>query len=213
MATRREARAYHHGNLAEELINAALSVARSGGPEAVTIRGVTRLAGVSPSAAYRHFDDLDALLSAAGDAATEKLADAMQSVQDVLGGDSPGEIALNRLRGVGLGYITFALDEPGWFSLIFSTQPTSPPDQAVDVVRSGTRVRPYALLVNALDEMLATAVITSQQRHLAEWPCWSSVHGFAGLVQSGPLRSLPRDQIDALALTVAESSVIGILHR
>lgn len=213
MATRRGRRAYHHGNLAAELLAATVELARSGGPEAVTIRGVARHVGVSPSAVYRHFTDLDTLLGAAGDAATEKLADSMHAVQDLLGGETPGELALNRLRGVGLGYIAFALDEPGWFSLIFSTQPVSGADQPVDVVRAGARVRPYALLVDALDELLAAGVITAGQRDGAEWSCWSSVHGFAALVQGGPLRSLPRDRVDALAASVAESSIVAIVNR
>ena len=53
---------YHHGNLRAALIDAGLQLARDGGPEAVVLREVSRRAGVSHNAAYRHFADRDTLL-------------------------------------------------------------------------------------------------------------------------------------------------------
>jgi len=173
---------------------------------------VTREAGVSPAAAYRHFADRDALLLAAGEITTGRLAEAMVAMQEALGGEG-AELALNRLRGVGLGYITFALDEPGWFALAFATQPASGPGEPVDVVRGASRARPYALLLEALDDLVDARVLTAGQRLHAEWSCWSTVHGFADLVRTGPLRALPRDQVDLLALDVAESVITGLRHR
>src|SRR5439155_20803437 len=48
-------RAYHHGDLANALTNAATELARHGGPEAVVLREAARQVGVSATAAYRHF--------------------------------------------------------------------------------------------------------------------------------------------------------------
>ena len=55
---------YHHGNLRQSLLDHAVELARSGGPDAVVLRDVQRLAGVSNSAAYRHYSDRGALLAA-----------------------------------------------------------------------------------------------------------------------------------------------------
>ena len=63
MATRRS-RPYHHGNLRETLVAAGVELARTGGPDAVVLRAVSRQAGVSHNAAYRHFADHDELLAA-----------------------------------------------------------------------------------------------------------------------------------------------------
>jgi AcrR family transcriptional regulator len=58
------ARAYHHGDLRRALIDEGLTLARTGGPVAVTLREATRAVGVSPNAAYRHFADRDTLVHA-----------------------------------------------------------------------------------------------------------------------------------------------------
>ena len=56
-------RGYHHGNLREALIEAALELVGAKGPAGFTIAEAARLAGVSPAAPYRHFRDAEALLA------------------------------------------------------------------------------------------------------------------------------------------------------
>ena len=66
---------YHHGNLRQALLEHAVELARTGGPDAVVLRDVQRMAGVSNSAAYRHYSDRGALLAAVTEYAESKLAD------------------------------------------------------------------------------------------------------------------------------------------
>ena len=54
---------YHHGALHSALIEASIALAREGGPDRVILREAARAAGVSHSAAYRHFADREALLA------------------------------------------------------------------------------------------------------------------------------------------------------
>src|SRR5215475_12712532 len=56
-------RGYHHGNLKEALIRAALELIAQKGPAAFTFAEAARWAGVSPAAPYRHFRDRDELLA------------------------------------------------------------------------------------------------------------------------------------------------------
>src|SRR6266704_673584 len=56
-------RGYHHGNLREALIRAALELIAQKGPAGFTFAEAARWAGVSPAAPYRHFRDRDELLS------------------------------------------------------------------------------------------------------------------------------------------------------
>src|SRR5271169_7157189 len=58
-----ERRGYHHGNLREALVEAALALIAEKGPAGFTIAEAARLAGVSPGAPYRHFRDAEALLA------------------------------------------------------------------------------------------------------------------------------------------------------
>src|SRR5579859_6061141 len=65
------------GTVRAALIEAGLELARAGGPDAVVLREVTRMVGVVPNAAYRHFADRDAFLAAVRDAAVGQLAQRM----------------------------------------------------------------------------------------------------------------------------------------
>jgi AcrR family transcriptional regulator len=56
-------RGYHHGNLREALIRAALDLIGQKGPAGFTFADAARMAGVSSAAPYRHFRDRDALMA------------------------------------------------------------------------------------------------------------------------------------------------------
>jgi AcrR family transcriptional regulator len=187
---------YHHGDLRSALIDAGLHLTRTGGPDALTIREATRRVGVSPNAAYRHFVDREALLSAVASAIQHRMVARMQG--------PARRRASDRLRAVGVGYIKFALDEPGWFSVaFFGADPVGLDDQTVSAP-------PYLALVEALDAMVDTGALSPDRRAGAEWPCWSAVHGFAELALRGPLRHAGRRDVDALAARTVDDIIAGI---
>jgi AcrR family transcriptional regulator len=182
---------YHHGDLRTALIDAGLALTRTGGPEALTIREATRRAGVSPNAAYRHFVDREALLSAVATAIQHRMAARMARRRG----------AEDQLRAVGMGYIKFALDEPGWFTVAFFGAVN--PDETAGAP-------PYLALVDALDAMVDAGELSAEQREGAEWPCWSAVHGFAELALHGPLRYAGRRDVEALARRTVDDIITGV---
>jgi AcrR family transcriptional regulator len=184
---------YHHGDLRTALIDAGLQLTRSGGPEALTIREATRQVGVSPNAAYRHFVDREALLSAVASAIQHQMVARMQS-------SARGQ-ASDRLRAVGMGYIKFALDEPGWFMVAFFS---------AEVTTETATAPPYLALIDALDAMVSAKALSPDRRAGAEWPCWSAVHGFAELALRGPLRHASRREVDALAGRTVDDIIAGV---
>ncbi|CAJ1509941.1 TetR/AcrR family transcriptional regulator [[Mycobacterium] holstebronense] len=193
---------YHHGDLCAALIDAGLQLTRLGGPEALTVREATRRVGVSPNAAYRHFADREALLRAVAIAIGDRMAARM--LPPVSRRGTPQHRARNQLRAVGLGYIGFALDEPGWFTVaFFGSGVTSVDDDAVPP--------PFRALVDALDAMTDAGVLHANRRAGAEWPCWSAVHGFAELALRGPLRGAPRPDLDALAGRTVDDIIAGLV--
>lgn len=196
---------YHHGDLRAALIDAGLELTRVGGPEALTVREATRRVGVSPNAAYRHFADREALLGAVAMAIQDRVAARMLSPVRRRG--SVETRARNQLRAVGLGYIDFALDEPGWFRVAFFGSGVT---EVLDN-QTGTYVAPpYRALVEALDAMVNTGVLTPQRRDGSEWPCWSAVHGFAELVLQGPLRDADRREVESLAHRTVDDIITGL---
>ncbi|HME77587.1 MAG TPA: TetR/AcrR family transcriptional regulator [Mycobacterium sp.] len=188
---------YHHGDLRAALIDAGLQLARDGGPEALTIREATRRVGVSPNAAYRHFADREALLSEVATAIQSLMVARMQTSVRRRG-------STELLRAVGIGYIKFALDEPGWFAVAFFGA-----DQSDETISAP----PYLALVEALDAMVDAGVLSPQRRDGAEWPCWSAVHGFAELALRGPLRGASRREVELLAGRTVDDIIAGLRLR
>src|SRR5689334_15922121 len=70
---------YHHGDLRRALVSAATELAREGGPSAIVLREAARRVGVSPNAAYRHFDALPELVEAVAFAGLAELARSMET--------------------------------------------------------------------------------------------------------------------------------------
>jgi Bacterial regulatory proteins, tetR family len=94
------------GTVRAALVEAGVQLARSGGPDAVVLREVTRMVGVVPNAAYRHFPDRDALLAAVRDAAIRQLAQRMaQGVRRVRARRGTPIGAQRRLGAVGRAYL------------------------------------------------------------------------------------------------------------
>ena len=190
---------YRHGDLRRALLEAGITLARAGGPDAVVLREATRRVGVVPNAAYRHFANRLALLQAVRMAALAQLARAIEAKLDALSaGLGPAEAARASLRAVGLGYLAFAFAETGLYRTIFwgpAEWPLTP-----DPARAGASgLTPFELLAAALDRMVAAGVLAAERRPGAEFLAWSTVHGFATLVIEGPLHGLARAQADALA--------------
>ncbi len=175
---------YHHGNLREELVRAAVGLAREKGEAGVVLREVARRTRVSHNAAYRHFADRDELLTEVARAGLADLAAAMAERSDDAGGGSAAERARRRLREIGRAYVHFALREPGLFGVAFAAHV---PEDAGE----NPEADPYALLGRALDEMVEAGAMLPERRPGAETVCWSAVHGFAVLHLDGPLRDLP----------------------
>lgn len=195
---------YRHGDLYRALLSSGLELARDGGPDAVVLREVTRRAGVVPNAAYRHFADRQALVQAVSEAAMSLLASTMEAEQAALGHrkDAAGA-ARARLGAVGIGYLRFALAEPGLFRTAFSV-PGDLQLAASPASAGSSGLTPFQQLTAALDEMVAAKILPQDRRMGAEFLAWSAVHGLAMLMIDGPLRGLePRQKQDIGQMLVA----------
>lgn len=194
---------YHHGDLRNALVDAASELARGGGPEAVVLREAARRVGVSPTAAYRHFANQADLLQAVKDEGQRRLADTMEKAIAETGppGAVPAEAAKARLTALGLGYVRFAVAEPGMYRAAFCRVEQDPEvwtrGDGVGDLHPGD-VRSFRLLVGAMDALDAAGVMRPGVRAGAEFAAWSSVHGLAMLILDGPLRDVPPAQRDAI---------------
>src|SRR5436305_14923769 len=96
---------YRHGDLQRALLNAGIQLARDGGPDAVVLREATRRAGVVPNAAYRHFENREALVQAVRAAALAALAGAIETgIAQLRPRRDARRAARDRLRAIGSAY-------------------------------------------------------------------------------------------------------------
>ena len=199
---------YRHGDLRRALVEAGIALARSGGPEAVTLREATRRAGVVPNAAYRHFSSQQDLLHAVRSAALSAVAVAMEQELSSIEADlSASAFAKASLRAVGAGYLRFAFTEPGLFRAAFGTGPQPDQSSALEQV-GGSGLTPFQLLSLALDRMQTARVLPPERRGGAEYLAWSAVHGLAMLVIDGPLRGMEGRRIEA-----ATARLLGMVEN
>jgi len=180
---------YHHGNLAESLLDAVDELATKFGLEAVTLRACAKIVGVSPSSAFRHYTDKRALLTAFATKALYQLSDAMAiAKQRAIKEDR------NAFHAVGLAYIEFALDKPAFFRAMWREETIYTNDEA------------YQAATNQLSSHLQSGfaeTIEDDDPHSfspQELLAWSSVHGLANLFVDGPIA---KDQTKEQKLALA----------
>lgn len=107
-------RGYHHGDLAEGMVRAALKLIAEFGPAGFTFAEVTRLLGVSPAAPYRHFRDRDALVAFI---ALRGFGKFTASLERAWNGGKPEPMAA--FKNVGQAYLAFAQKEPAYYAAMF----------------------------------------------------------------------------------------------
>ena len=184
-----ERRRRPRGAVRDGLVAAGLELARTGGPDAVVLREATRMVGVVPNAAYRHFADRDELLAAVCAAAMAELADRMAAgVAQVPGRSGDPSAARRRLardrhrlpgvRARGTGLVRDRVRRPRAARLRRSRD--GRPDRS-----------PLGQLRTVLDELVEAGVLDPRRRDGIEYPIWAAVHGTAVLAGSGPLRDVP----------------------
>ena len=197
------------GAVRDGLVAAGLELARAGGPDAVVLREATRMVGVVPNAAYRHFADRDELLAAVCTAALRELADRMAAgVARVPGTYGDPEAARSRFHAIGVAYLEFAREEPGLFATAFAL-PTRHDYDAPDD-RTGQERTPLDHLRAVLDELVDAGVLDRGRRDGIEYPIWSTVHGLAVLAGQGPLRDLPgpaREHLENLTMAFLDHGI------
>lgn len=188
---------FRHGDLSNALVTIGLEMARAGGPNAVILREATRQAGVSPNAAYRHFASQAKLLDAVRSACLSRVAAAIEDeMKSYRLGRDPQAFARKSLRAVGMGYLGFAMREPGMFRTAFSVPPAIHEQNPANTSSMG--LNPFQLLSLALDRMQEAGLIGRKNRKDAEYLAWSTVHGLALLALEGPLHEMPRQMVLAL---------------
>lgn len=188
---------YHHGDLRNALLEASLALVAKKGVEAFSLREAARAVGVSPAAAYRHFADKDALLSALAEVGTARLAQGMErAIARAPGRPGSPEHAAAVFGAVGLAYVEFAVQHPAHFRVMFG--PWCDRTKGIPSCVEGEPREPYRILIDSLDALVAAGAVTAQARAGAELASWAFVHGLASLIVDGVLDLDRAQRADAM---------------
>jgi len=175
---------YHHGQLAESLLDAVDEIAGNFGLEAVTLRACAKLIGVSPSSAFRHYADKRALMTAFATRALQQLLASMEHAHTQATHDNA-----DTFMAVTTAYIAFALDKPAFFRAMWREEGIYIQNEHYSAASQALNNYLQGGFANTIDDKDPNSL--SPEELLA----WSSVHGLAGLFVENALgRGLSRAQ-------------------
>ncbi|MGH7096115.1 MAG: TetR/AcrR family transcriptional regulator [Stellaceae bacterium] len=170
-------RGYHHGNLREALIQAALDLIAEKGPAGFTFADAARSAGVSSAAPYRHFRDRDALLADVARRGFELFAAHLDRAWDD-GRPDP----FTAFETLGRAYLAFARDEPAYYSAMFEAGLVLDNDPALNQAAE----RSFAVLRRAAEVLCARLPPDRRPPALmVSLHTWALSHGIASLFARG----------------------------
>ncbi len=189
-------RGYHHGNLREALIVAALELIGRKGPAGFTFAEAARAAGVSAAAPYRHFRDRDALMADVARRGFELFEQRLTAAWD-----EGRPTALAALENMGRAYLAFAREEPAYFSAMFESG--LPLAEHRELRDAGDRA--FGVLRTACEAM--AAMLPAARRPpgmMMALHIWSLSHGIASLFARGDAarRSVPMTPEELLEAAV-----------
>lgn len=187
-----ERRGYHHGNLREALIRAALSLIAEKGPGGFTFAEAARSAGVSPAAPYRHFRDRDDLLA---DVARQGFTRFEAMLGHAWNEGKPDPVTA--FGNIGKAYLAFASTEPAYYSAMFRSG--LPLEAHPDLQQAGDRA--FQILRTAAEKVCRLLPpAKSAPALMVALHMWSLAHGIAALFGRGDAarRKLPMTPEDLL---------------
>jgi AcrR family transcriptional regulator len=168
---------FHHGDLQAALVIAGLRHVEKHGLNSLGLRQLALVTGVSPTAVYRHFADLEHLKAAVGKASRETLGKMMMDALKSAPTSKTAKGAIDRFLAIGGAYIDFGIKKSNLYEIAFICfdSPVLEPDSP----------NPWDLLMNSLTELNELGCLSDKNFKTAPTIAWSMVHGFAGLAAQG----------------------------
>ena len=190
-------RPYHHGDLRNALLDAAEALIRERGADGWSLREASARIGVSPSAAYHHFDSRDALVRALADRVIARVGERLSAAAATAQGGP-----LQPLIAVGREYVRWAVEDPAVARVAFAAGRTEP----------ATRISPHPhdVLAAELDRLADAGGLPTSARPGAEFVIWAAMHGLAVLVADDLIRLDGPQAIDREAERVLGAVLTGL---
>ena len=174
---KKSASEFHHGDLQAALVMAGMRHVEKLGLNSLGLRQLALVTGVSPTAVYRHFADLEHLKASVAKASRETLGKMMVDALKSAPTSKTSKGAIDRFLAIGGAYIDFGIKKSNLYEIAFICfdSPVLEPDSP----------NPWDLLMNSLIELNEIGCLSDKNFKTAPMIAWSMVHGFAGLAAQG----------------------------
>ncbi|MFY0640655.1 MAG: TetR/AcrR family transcriptional regulator [Bermanella sp.] len=195
---------YHHGDLKAALIDAANALLKEKGIEALSLRTLASMVGVSHMAPYAHFKNKTELFQAIAASGFNALAKRQEAV-------NTDQSAAYLILDYGTQYIEFAIENAPLYRLMLSQTQVTGPQQDMstsnhlsDELKTASK-RPYMLLMNAF----ALISKDKEAQNVRAQGAWAMVHGIASLLIDGHL-NIPKGMSMKAFLAKASMQVLDL---
>ena len=174
---KKSASEFHHGDLQAALVMAGMRHVEKLGLNSLGLRQLALVTGVSPTAVYRHFADLEHLKASVAKASRETLGKMMVDALKSVPTSNTSKGSIDRFLAIGGAYIDFGIKKSNLYEIAFICfdSPVLEPDSP----------NPWDLLMNSLIELNEIGCLSDKNFKTAPMIAWSMVHGFAGLAAQG----------------------------
>ena len=200
--SRKKRATYHHGDLRNALVRAALEIISTGSVEQITLREVSRRVGVNHRAVYRHFEDLTALLAAVAEEGYRMLLAALEDALTPLKRATPDR----RLEAIGVAYVAFALDHPAHYRIMFGRRLNE--DGRFNELEALAE-QAYAVLAGEVRSGQASGRLVDLPLRETVFSLWSLTHGFASLALVRRIR-VKRSLLEGYTRQILAPFLVGL---
>lgn len=194
-------RTYHHGDLRNALISAAVDIMTDEGIEALTLRKVADHVGVSRTAPYRHFDSKDALVALIAEESFRQLGEAVIKAKE-----AAGDIPLERFYAGGFAYAHFAVACRSRYFLMFGNNL----DRAAYPQLVSTGLETFKILADSIRELQQNGTLKKDDPVEQAFVIWSSLHGVVHLYLDDKLLMFENFSFDQTIKMVLDNLLNGL---
>lgn len=202
MNSKKQPQQYHHGNLRQVLIDAAVEIISLQGEKELSLRKMALKAGVSHTAPYRHFKDKNAILAAVARQGFEMmLNETRERIAASRGND------LDHFAICGLSYVDFAIHHPSYYRVMFGAR-TENSYFNEELIPESTSV--FKLLMETIKICQKKGFLKQGDPEEMALAAWSMTHGFAMLRID---RHIPENKMDPKMFESLQTRVVTAVYE
>jgi len=164
---------YHFGNLKETLIEQGIELVHEEGIEKFSLRKVAKKVGVSATACYNHFGNIDELLQGMYAYVIDRFAIALKQAVE----DNPCH---HVTISMGVAYVEFFAKYPHYFNFLFDSEYLGIQIKETEITWNSS-FTPFEIFVNGTKRGMRELNIDEKELRDDLLVMWATVHGLAAM--------------------------------